>query len=257
MALVLLGAVFIHATIFWVVIKKKVPFSSAVRLTCVAMALNRLFLSGSGYAAMSWKLKKENIPLHKSLSSFMVFEVFSTLPWLILGIYFGARVTAKSHILPISLILVFIALAFCFKKKQVLRFIRDATAYLKQVKFDFMVILPLVLLNLALGIIYYYFLLAAFGFVFSLTEVFKIATVSFTVGYLSPAPSGIGFKEAGIVYLLMRQNLALKSALSVAIADRVMVSVFYIVMGLLCGSKMIISELKRGSRLKRKKEVFI
>lgn len=235
--------IFLNCVIFWFFLGKQIKLLDAIKVSCAAIALNRLFFVGSGYAAMSYKLKRDDLPLHKSISSFLAVELFLVSPWLISGLYFGSKFALKippffSVLLAALLILLF------YKKKKAMGALKDAWLHFKSIRMNIFVILPIVLINFFSGILYYFFLLKAFGFTFSLTEILKVATVAFNIGYLSPAPSGLGFKESGLVFLLMQKDLSLKSSLSIALTDRALVTALYLILGFLFGSGIIQKEIK-------------
>ena len=243
--LVLLISIFIGSVIFWILLNKKFKFWQTIKLYCVASALNKLLLTPAlGYATMSWKLKSDGFPLHRSLASFAVFELFSVLPWLISGFYFGAKITLKVPVFLI-VILVLILLSVIFKREAIIHFLKNVLNYLKELKFGFLGIIPLVITNVALGTIYYFFLFKVFGFSLKLLDILKVSSVSFTLGYLSILPSGLGVKEGSMIYLLAKQGISLSSSTSIAITDRLLVTSLYASLGFLFGANIIKDEIKR------------
>lgn len=249
--------VFVNSIIFWILLNSKIKFSQAIRLSSTAAALNKLFLSGSGYAAMSLKLKSSNLPFYKSLASFAAFELFSVLPWLILGFYFGAKLAIRVPLFFIVILAIGIISAI-YKRKKAAGFIKDIWVYFKEIKLNILLIIPPVLINFILGVLYYFFLLRIFGFVLSPIDVLKIAAISFTLGYLSPAPAGLGFKEGGFIFLLAQKGLSLSESLPIAIADRVILTGFYLIVGSLFGTEMLINQIRKrfghGFKQEDKKE---
>ncbi|MFC1593153.1 hypothetical protein ACFL4C_03980, partial [Candidatus Omnitrophota bacterium] len=103
---VLVLSVFVSALMLWILLNRSIRLVEAVKLICIARAMNKLLFTGSGYAAASGKLKIGGLPFYKSLSSFAVFELFSVLPWFVMGIYFGAELSLRAPY--------FLAVFFCF-----------------------------------------------------------------------------------------------------------------------------------------------
>ncbi len=242
--LVLAAHIFISSVIFWILLNKKIKLWKAVKLVCTATSLNRLFLTGSGYAAMSYKLKRDDLSFYKSVPAFIMLELFSISPCLILGVYFGSKIAIKLPFLLIMLLAVILILAM-YKKRKAGDFIKEVWAYFKGIRFNIPIIIPLVLISLILWVIYYFLLLKIFGFVLPVIDSLKIATVSVTIGYLSPAPAGLGFKEGGLIFLLMQKGLSFKDSLAVALLDRAILTGFYLGLGFLFGAEMIVSGIKK------------
>jgi uncharacterized protein (TIRG00374 family) len=102
---------------------------------------------------------------------------------------------------------------------------------------------PLAVLNILFSILYYYFLFDSFGVRMAFLEVFKIVSVSFTAGYLSPLPSGLAFREGSMIFFLMQEGYNFSKSLAIALTDRGCVTAFYGVISLLCGPRIIIQAL--------------
>lgn len=243
--------ILISSFIFWILLNKDIKLWQAIKLICISGALNKILLTGSGYAAASWKLKSDDFPVYKSLSSFGVLELFSVMPWLILGLFWGAEIAIR---IPLFLIVLFVlVLGFAiYKRKSMLDFLKNALSYLKKIRSNILMVIPLVLINIMIGIIYYFFLFRAFGFNCDFLNILKIVSVAFTIGYLSPSPAGLGFKEGGMVFLLMQQNLSFSSACYIAIADRIIMTGFYIILGFLFGAGIIRDEVRKKLWLQKK-----
>ncbi|MFA6217882.1 MAG: lysylphosphatidylglycerol synthase domain-containing protein [Candidatus Omnitrophota bacterium] len=236
-------SVFLSSCIFWILLNREISFGKAVQRVTVAAALNKMLLTGSGYAAVSASLKNDSIPFYKSLASFAVLELFSVLPWIAAGFYFGAKQIA--HI-PFLLI-VFFALVFFFvvsKKKRLVDFIKNAAGYFQETRRNILAVVPFVLLNGIAGLCYYSLFFKMFGLRIPWLEVFKLIAISFTLGYLSPVPAGLGVKESGMTFLLMQQGVSLKQAVSLAVCDRLLVTVFYGASGFLCGWGLLHGAIK-------------
>jgi len=234
---------FINAVIFWLLSDREINFFQAIKLTSVIGAMNKLLLTGSGYLAMTWKLKEYDFPVTKSIPVFSLFELVSLAPWLVSGFYFGAKAAIKIPVFFIvgaAIILIFTL----FKIKKAKEFLIESLNYLKKIIPNIPLIIPLILVNVSLSLAYYYFLFGSFGIVFSIWEVFRMVSIAITIGYLSPSPSGLGFKEGSLVFLLMQNNISLKSSISIAIADRLIVTILYAVLGLFFGWGMFKNNLK-------------
>lgn len=239
--------VFISSFVLWVLLNRKITLWQTIKLTCIAGAMNKLLLTGSGYMAMIWKMKTDDFPLSKSIPAFTLFELFSVLPWLISGFYFGAKVAIKipSFLMVVGVLILIFAI-YKIRKRKV--FLKDTFNYFKEAGLHMSLIIPVILINVILGLIYYLFLFRIFRVNLSLLEIFKIIAITFTVGYLSPAPSGLGFKEGSLVFLLMQHNLSLKSSLSIAITDRLITTILYAILGFSLGAKMIKNALRARFR---------
>lgn len=242
---------FISPFILWVILNRKITLWQTIKLTYIINALNKLFLTGSGYLAMGWKLKNESFPITRSLSSFAIFELISILPWLISGFYFGARITIETPgFFIVILILIFVF--SIYKGKTILSLFKNVLTYFKEIRIDFLVIIPLLITNVALGIIYYFLLFNLFGFSLRFPDILRIVSVSFTLGYLSIFPAGLGAKEGGLIYLLAGEGIPLPSSISIAITDRVLMTSFYAFFGFLFGAKIIKEEVRKRFTVKKK-----
>jgi len=237
----------VYTLIFWLLINKEMTLGKALQLCTAALVLNKFLFTGIGYAAVSGKLKSDEFPLHKSISAFVLSEMFVITPWVVSGLYFGARVGLKIPL--IFIIFLLLALVFLlYKRKKAQRFLQEAAAYVRETSVHLGCVLPLAVINILISITYYYFLFDAFRVSMSFAEVFKIVSVSFTVGYLSPLPSGLAFREGSMIFLLMQQGLAFNKALSIALTDRLAVTVFFIVIGFLCAAQIIIPALTKSKK---------
>ncbi|MFA5363351.1 MAG: lysylphosphatidylglycerol synthase domain-containing protein [Candidatus Omnitrophota bacterium] len=221
----------------------------AVRLNCVATALNKIFFTGTGYAALSWKLKKDNIPYHKTLSALALIELSISLPWIACGLFFGVRVGWEAPLIflgAIGLIAVFLAV----RKNKIKDFLGKIFGYLKDIAPNIMGFIPVISLNFLLGWGYYFLLFKTFGLSISIFDVLEVVSVAFSAGYLSPIPSGLGIKDSGIIYMLMKHGVPFKNALIIAMADRGIVTGLYLILGFLFGADIIRQEIK--SKFKRR-----
>lgn len=238
---------FISSAMLFVLLNRRLKFFQAFKLFNALAALNKLLLTGSGYAAAGFRLKKENFPLSLSISSLAALEIFSVLPWLLFGFYFGAASGVKFP--------VFFAIAFCvialsaaYKAKALFARIKEIAGHFAEIRFGLLAVVPLGLLNVAVGTAYYFFLCRAFGVNLGTLDVLKASTVSFTIGYLSIFPSGIGIKEAGLVFLLVKNGALLSQAFSVALADRILATVFWGLAGAICGKGLFFHGCAKGTK---------
>lgn len=239
---------FISPFILWIILNRKITLWQTIKVTYIINALNKLFLTGSGYLAMGWKLKSGDFPISLSLSSFAIFELFSILPWLILGLYSGARITLEAPVFFIAILVLILVFSICRGKT----IIKNIFAYFKEIKINFLIIIPLLITNVVLAIIYYFFLFNLFGFKLGFQDILRIVSVSFTLGYLSIFPSGLGVKEGSLIYLLAGEGIPLSSSISIAITDRVLTTSFYAFFGFLFGAKIIKEEIRRRFTAKKK-----
>ena len=217
----------------------------AVRVHCVSVALNKMFLTGSGYAAMAWKLGKEGIPFHSCLVAAMVQELLSVGPWVVLGLYFGAHMAKRFPVILFFFVSLMILLAV-YKKKRILNFLRSAYGYCREIRANFIIIIPLAACNVIAYAAYYYLLFRVFSFTAGWVTAVKIASIAFTVGYLSPLPAGIGLKDSSLLFLLAQEGLALKKSFFIAAADRAIVTGLYLSLGFTCAARFLLDALKKG-----------
>jgi len=235
---------------FYILVSRKVSLKQALQWTAAAAALNKLFFTGTGYLALSYFSGVKELKFSRILAAFFALEFFSLIGWLIGGIYFGAK-TAFNIPLVFLIVLLVLAVTFWIKKDKLKNFFESLTAYLKELG-------PLVPLasffgicSVFLGAVYYYFLFGIFGFKPGLWDIYKIVSVSFTAGYLSPAPAGLGFKDAGLVALLVQRGLPLNSAVALALWDRVIITVFWLSAGMIFAPS-IIKDFFRRHRISRR-----
>ncbi len=246
----LFGFAILNAIIFFILCNKNINFKETLKLTILASALNKLFFTGSGYLASSYLYRDENITSSKIFTAFLFLEFFSVSFWIFLGIYFGAELVIR---LPIILVLGVIGFSIMVwvKKNKFGLILKDLLIHFRNIGNKLFLIMPFVLLNMAVYAIYYFFLFRCFNFYLDVTGIIKIVAVSFTLGYLSFAPAGIGFKDTGLVLLLIGQGIALDGAIMFALADRLIVTFFWAGLGSLVGFDLIKEEFKK--RFKREK----
>lgn len=246
----------IDALIFYLLVKplRKISLREAFKLISVARALNKLLLTGSGFFASSYFAQDKNLTFSQSLGVFFLLEFLYVALWLPLGIYFGAKLALKIPWFFIVTILMLLAPIAWSKKKKLILAIRNSLGYFRKIGKRILSVMPLVILQISLVILYYFFLFKFFNFHPDFLNITKIVSISFTLGYLSPAPTGLGFKEGGFVALLLTSGVSLSNALSIAIFDRVFTTIFWGILGALTGFPLIRKSLKeRPKKPKGKK----
>ncbi|MBU0549490.1 MAG: flippase-like domain-containing protein, partial [Candidatus Omnitrophica bacterium] len=124
-------------------------------------------------------------------------------------------------------------------------FLKDALGYIRQIKYNIYMILPLVLINVFISTVYYLLLFKAFGFQSSILNIFKIVSIAFTIGYFSPTPAGLGFKEGGLIFLLMQHKLSFAESATIAVSDRLAVTGFYAILAFAFGMNIIRAFIKK------------
>lgn len=239
----------INAINFYLLVDKKIPLKEVFRLTSVATALNRVLFTGSGYLTSSYFCRNKNLSPAKALSAFFLLEFFPISLWLILGVYFGGKLAIKVPLVFIGILSILVIVNWR-KKNRCILLVKNILEHFREMRKGFFLIIPFVIFNIALLITYYFFLFKLFSFHPDILSAIKIISLSFTLGYLSPAPGGLGFKEAGMVFLLMENGLTVSSAMLLAILDRVLITAFWVILASLLGFDLIKNEIKK--RFKRK-----
>jgi uncharacterized protein (TIRG00374 family) len=247
LALILSLIIVLNALSFYLLVNRNLSFKQALQWTLVAAVINKLFFTGTGYLALSYFSGTKELKFSRILAAFFALEFFSLIGWLAGGIYFGAKIAFNMPLL-FLIVLVVSAITFWIKKEKIKKFLKEMTGYLKELKPFVFLALFFGICSVCLGTIYYFFLFGIFGFKPGLLNIYKIVSVAFTAGYLSPAPAGLGFKDAGMVALLVQQGLALNLAIAVALWDRVISTVFWLVAGMLFGANMIKEFLRRRTK---------
>ncbi len=240
----LLCIVIINSLIFYILVGRKIKLFWCFVLVSVSTALNRLLFTGSGFFLSSYLSRNRHLSFSESLSAFFVMEFFGVLLWIPLGIYFGAAVTIK---IPWIFWLITVAVfSFIYLQRKKIRvWFVNLKRSLKNLSKNIPFVIPLILLNGCVYIAYYYFLLSLFDFFPTFLQLIRIISLSFTLGYLSPAPSGLGFKDTGLILLLVKEGLSLNKSILCAIIDRGITTFFWVILGLLFGFDLIREEVKR------------
>jgi len=250
MIFVLILTAIINALIFIILINGKISFRTSFRLTSSASALNKILFTGSGYLASSYFSRNKSLSFHNTFGAFFLMEFLGVSFWLILGIYFGAKLAVKIPWFIIPILIVFVIAAW-FKKDKLIGGLRNALNHFKKTWVRIIIVMPFVAINMALFVFYYFFIFDLYGFHPSIINIVKIVSVSFTVGYLSPAPAGAGFKDTGLVLLLINSGLTFTNAVVIAVFDRVFVTVFWGLLGGIFGYSLIKEEIKRRFKKNR------
>lgn len=239
----------VSAGCFYFLLYPRLNIKETFKLIVVASALNRLFFTGSGYLTSSYLSRNKNLPFSCALSAFLLLEFLGTGLWVVLGVYFGVKLAIKTPGLFV-LIMAFLLLIGIFQRKKFIKFTKTIFEGFKNMGRRIPLVIPFIILNTILFVSYYFFLFQLFNFHPPFLTIIKIISVSFTIGYLSFAPSGLGFKDAGFITLLMKAGLTFKSALGIAIFDRIFVAVFWAILGSIFGYGLIKEEL--ALRFKKK-----
>ncbi|MFA5363072.1 MAG: lysylphosphatidylglycerol synthase domain-containing protein [Candidatus Omnitrophota bacterium] len=239
----------VNSFLLVILLNRRASLWEGIKFFSVAAALNKLFFTGSGYAILCWKMKGDDIPLSRTLPAFAVFELFSTLPWLVLGIYSGGKLAFRIPVV-LPFIFLFVLISLLIARKKAAGFFNSIARYFSEISPHAFIVVFLVTLNLILTAAYYFLLMEAFHFSFGFMEAIRIVSIAFSAGYLSPVPQGLGIKESCQVFLLMDQGVSLKQAVSFAVTDRVILTGFYLGLGFLFGADIIRQEIK--SKFKRR-----
>ena len=248
--LILLLIPVVSAVCFYIFVYPELKIKESFKLIITAAALNKLLFTGSGYLTSSYLSRNKDLSFYKALSAFLLLEALGVSLWIGMGVYFGVKLVIKVPSI-IILVLAFLLLLMLWLQRQ--KFIKAAKNILmtfKNMGKRVPLIIPLIILNMVLSIAYYFLLFRIFNFHPGFLSIIKIISISFTVGYLSPAPAGLGFKDTGMVLLLVNSGLKLNTAISLAILDRVIVTVFWAILGSIFSYDLIKEEIRK--RFKKK-----
>jgi uncharacterized protein (TIRG00374 family) len=175
-------------------------------------------------------------------------EVCSISLWLPLGIYFGAQLLMRTtFIFPIILIVLLVSVLV--RRNKVSSSIKSALSSFRNIGKSIFLVVVFIALTIVFYLLYYFFLFKLFNFQIDSLSIVKIVALSFTLGYLSPSPSGLGFKETGLVLLLIEKGIPGNYALSFVIVDRIIITFFWGVLGFLVGYDVIKTEI--STKLKK------
>lgn len=232
-----------NAVCFYLLVDGKVNFKEAFVLSSVAAALNKFFFSGSGYLISSYCSKHKKMDFYQALAAFAVFEACVAFLYICLAVYFGARMVYRFPWVVMGVLFLFIILGWR-KRKGILNHFRKIISCFSRMKYRVICIIPFVIILAGLNVVYYFTLFRMFGFNLDSLAVSRIFFVSFSVGYLSPFPTGLGSKDASLVLLLAEQGVRAKTAVSCALVDRGIVTLFFLMLGIFSGSGLILPQLK-------------
>jgi uncharacterized membrane protein YbhN (UPF0104 family) len=230
---------------FYILVSRRLKLKEAYKLICVASALNRLLFSGLGFVASSFFSHNKNLSFSKALGVFFILEFLGVFLWIILGIYFGAKLAVKIYWIFWIILIIFLGYLF-LKRREISLIRRRFLDYSKEVGRRIFYVFPFILINAGLYFLYYFFLFSIFGFSLSNLKILEIISISFTVGYLSPSPAGLGFRDTGLTLLLMDSGISLGRAIFCAVTDRVIVTFFWTILGLVMGYDLIKEEIERN-----------
>ena len=193
MVLILLLISAVSAVCFHIFVYPELKIKDSFKLIVTATALNKLLFTGSGYLTSSYFSRSKDLSFYKALSAFLLLEALGVFLWIGMGIYFGVKLVIKMPSI-IILILAFLLLLLVMIWSQRQKFTKAARNILitfKNMGKRVPLIMPLIILNMMLFIAYYFFLFRIFNFHPKFLTIIKIISISFTVGYLSPAPAGL------------------------------------------------------------------
>lgn len=245
--LVLLLNSILNGINFYLLVNREMGLKEAFKLTCAAVALNKFLFTGSGYLACSYFFRNKSLTFPQALSAFFLLEFLPISLWLILGIYFGAKLSREvSWVFALALI---ILMALSYKRKaKLILLMKDVLGQLSEMKKRLVWVFPLIVFNMGTIITYYFLLFRLFDFYPSIANIIKIISVSFSLGYLSPAPGGLGFKETGLVLLLMKNGLGISASLFLTVLDRALITIFWGALGMVTGFNLIKEEIRKRWR---------
>jgi uncharacterized membrane protein YbhN (UPF0104 family) len=236
--LVLLLRAIFAAGIFYILSGKKAAWFNCLKLTVVAGALNKLFVSASGFIAGSYCSRFVGLPVGVVLGNFFIAELLSVSGWILLAIYFGARTVAIAPVYLVAGILCLLVLIYFQRARglKLWRLLRDQTANMGR---------NIVWCGLYAGLdmflfaFYYKVLFLYFKLDIAANKILEIIALSFSAGYLSPTPSGLGVKDAALVGLLMAQGVPGANAGLIAIVDRLIITGFWLAIGFFVSADLL------------------
>jgi uncharacterized membrane protein YbhN (UPF0104 family) len=235
---------FINSAGFYSLLGRKTTFFEAMRLSFLASAINRLFFTGTGYLSTGYLSRNVDLKFPDVVAAFLFWELCSVIFWLSAGLYFGVKILADA---PLFLVITFTVLVVFvwFKRRVISNLFNSIQQSLGNLTKDFFYIIILMLLSAAAMFYYYYSIFALFNFHPDFLSALKIISISFAAGYLSPAPAGLGFKETGMVVLLVKQGMLWPTAMKLAVFDRIISTIFILFLGSVFGFDLIKAELKK------------
>jgi len=238
MVLMLVLIALAHAGAFYFLFGRTITYREALRINCAAIALNKIFFSGTGFVMAGSLAKNKNISWQKVLGVFLVLEGLSVIPWLIAGCFFGITFAAVNAYIVLAVIL-FGLLFIWIKREKFRKVLFDMRVHAGQIGKNIVYALPCIILEMFLFFCYYVFLFQGYALNITGFNIFKIVAVSFSAGYLSPAPSGLGFKDAALAGLLLLQGVAAGKAAMIMAFDRLIIMVFWLAMGFIAAGDLL------------------
>ncbi|OGQ96075.1 MAG: hypothetical protein A2521_13280 [Deltaproteobacteria bacterium RIFOXYD12_FULL_57_12] len=240
----LTGITLLQGLNFYLLVNRRIKFFEAFRLVSVAAAFNRILLTGTGYVAGSLFSRNKQLPFYQALGAFLISELLFVGLWLILGLLYGVRLAQEMPWLFLLLPLTAAGLLL-LKKEKIAAAGKNLLGYLVEAKRVIPAVLLCNTLNAGLFIFYYYLLFGIFDFYPGYFTVLKIVSITITLSYFSPLPSGLGIKEGALGLLLMEAGQPLGQSLAIALADRIILTSFWFALGSLLGFDLIKEELAR------------
>lgn len=235
---------FINSAGFYALLGRKTAFIEAMRLSFLASAINRLFFTGTGYLSTGYLSRNVDLEFPDVFAAFVVWELCAVIFWLSAGIYFGVKVLAGMPVILGAVLLLF-GIFIWLKRRTIFRFIESFKRSFMNLTGDFFYIIVLMTISAAAMFFYYYSVFSLFNFHPDFFSTLKIISISFAAGYLSPAPAGLGFRETGMVVLLVKQGMLWPTAMKLAVFDRIISTIFILFLGSVFGFDLIKAELKK------------
>jgi uncharacterized protein (TIRG00374 family) len=251
LALCLMGIAGNHAFGFFLAARDISP-SAAARMSFAALGLNKIFFTGTGYVLTAYFGRGRTMAGPKAMAIFIVLEAVFFSVWIGCGLYYGGRLLIDRAPYGLLAAGALIAAAAIVKRDKVLQLFRELPSRCAEMGSRLFAVVPLAIVNVALSLLYYQALFACFGHVASMDSVLKTASIAISAGYLSPAPGGLGFKDAGLAALLMEQGVPAGSAVAIAFWDRVITTAFWALLGVVFAFDTVREEV--GSRIRRRRK---
>jgi uncharacterized protein (TIRG00374 family) len=239
----LVGIVLNHAFGFFLA-AGGVSFAAALRLCCTAQGLNKLLFTGTGYVLSAYFSRDAAIKASKAMAIFIILEVVFFSLWIAGGLYFGATLlAAHAQLWAAAAALLAAAAAVFFKRKRARQYLSEISSHLGEMGWRLLLVVPLALVNLGLSLVYYSALFELMGQSLPPVSVLRVVSIAISMGYLSPAPGGLGVKDVGMAAVLMEQGVPLEAAAAIACIDRVLTTGFWASLGLIFGFRLFKQEI--------------
>lgn len=235
---------FTYCLSFYLILARKIAFGQAFKLALFAAAINKLIFSGSGFLASGYLARNKNLSFGQVFPAFIFLEIITNSIWLGAGIYFGSALALGMPLVLIALLII-VVLVIWRKKSKFSPYLKDFKTQAKTLKTSLLWAMPTIILNVLFYLAYYYFLFRIFSLEVTFISLLRIVSIAFCAGYLSFAPSGIGFKEAGMVGILMTTGVDFWSATSIALWDRAIITLASLILGSITGGDILWQEIKR------------